>query len=213
MTVAAHAARLTQLLDVMGVPTASLVGHGMGAAVAALVARRFPTRVVRLALVNPTMLSTTPRDAIMSARISRLAALVPIWRRLSPGWVASAIHAAMLPAYAHRDHGARSLDLYLKRFRSREGRDSACAQLGALRDSRDECATVLQSGALPCPVTLAVGALDPWASTARTERLVAALEAACNKNLVVERMNGVAHVAPEEAPDHLGTLVEALLAR
>ncbi|MBL0169593.1 MAG: alpha/beta hydrolase [Gemmatimonadaceae bacterium] len=213
MTVAAHATRLAQLLDVMGVPIASVVGHGMGAAVAARVAQQLPHRVARLALVNPTLLAATARDAVVTARLSRVAALVPLWRHLSPGWIASALHAALLPAYAHRDIGARSLDLYLKGFRSREGRDSACAQLVALKASRGDCALALQPGAIRCPVTLAVGSLDPWLSTARTDRLVASLDAATDGKLVVERIPGAAHVAPEEAPDRLGTLVAELLTR
>ena len=213
MTIVGHAIRLAQLLDVMGVSIASLVGHGMGAAIAALVAHQHPARVARLALVNPTLLAATPGDSIVSARVSRVAALVPVWRRLSPDWVSSAIHAAILPAYAHRDIGARSLDLYLKSFRTRDGRDAACAQLHALRDSRAESACALQPGALACPVTLAVGTLDPWLSNARTERLIVGLEAATGRNLIVERMPGVAHVAPEEAPDRLGRLVGELLGR
>lgn len=213
MTVAAHAERVGQLLDVMGVPTASLVGHGMGAAVATYVAHRLPSRVARLALVNPTLLAATPRDAVLSARISRLTSLLPLWRHLSPGWLASALHSALLPAYAHRDIGAHSLDLYLNTFRSREGRDAACAQLLALRDSRADTAAALRAGAIECPVTLAVGTLDPWLSESRTARLTEALQAATDNRVVVERLPGVAHVAPEEAPDRLGTLVAELLTR
>jgi pimeloyl-ACP methyl ester carboxylesterase len=213
MTVAAHAARVAQLLDVMGVSVASLVGHGMGAAVAACVAHQLPTRIARVALVNPTLLASTPRDAVLNGRISRLTSLLPFWRRLSPGWLASALHAALLPAYAHRDIGARSLDLYLKTFRSREGRDSACAQLRALRESREDTVAALQPGAIACPVTLAVGTLDPWLSGSRTDRLTAALNNATGNRVVLERLPGVAHVAPEEAPDRLGTIVAELLTR
>jgi pimeloyl-ACP methyl ester carboxylesterase len=213
MTVVAHAQRLAQLLDVMGVPIASLVGHGMGAAIAAVVAQQQPTRIARLALVNPTMLAATPADALLSRRIARLTMLVPLWRRLSPNWLASALHSALLPAYAQRDLGARALDLYLKTFRTREGRDAACAQLLALRASRGDTVTALQPGAISCPVTLAVGTLDPLLSPSRTERLIAALSAATSGNVVVQRLPGVAHVAPEEAPDRLGTLVSELLTR
>jgi pimeloyl-ACP methyl ester carboxylesterase len=60
---------------------------------------------------------------------------------------------------------------------------------------------------------LALGTLDPWLSDARTARLVGALERASRGNLVVERIPGVAHIAPEEAPDRLGTLVAELLTR
>ena len=211
MTIAAHARRLAQLLDVMGVPLTSLVGHGMGAAVCALVAQQNPERIARLALVNPTMLAATPDDAIMSHRIARIAWLVPLWRHLSPGWLASALHSALLPSYAQRDIGARALDLYLKSFRTRDGRDAACAQLDALRASRSDTIAALQPGVLRCPVTLAVGVLDPLLSPSRTDRLIRALTSATNGALTVQRLPGVAHVAPEEAPDRLGTLVAELL--
>jgi pimeloyl-ACP methyl ester carboxylesterase len=212
MTIAAHASRVLQLMDVMGVPVASIVGHGVGAAIAAVVAQRAPSRVSHLALVNPTMLAATPSDAMLSRRVSRLAWLVPMWRLLGPGWLASALHSALLPAYAHRDLGARALDLYLKTFRTRDGRDAACAQLAALRQSRTDTMPALQPHALACPVTLAVGTLDPLLSPSRTARLIAALTRATSKGLDVKELAGVAHVAPEEAPDQLGTLVADLLA-
>ena len=132
MSVAGHAARLTQLLDVMGVPSAMLVGHGMGAAIAARVAHEQPARVAHLMLVNPTLLAANAQEALLNRRVRRLAMLVPIWKRLAPSWLASALHAALLPCFAHRDVGARSLDVYLKSFRLRDGRDAACAQLGQI---------------------------------------------------------------------------------
>ena len=211
MTIAAHASRLTRLLDVMGVSTASLVGHGMGAAICARVAHEQPTRIARLALVNPTMLATRSRDVVVSGRISRLALMTPLFRALAPDWIASALHAALLPAYAHRDNGARSLDVYLQTFRTRDGRNTACAQLHALRQSRADTASALGTGALRCAVTLVVGTMDPLVSAGRTSRLIAALKDATAAPLTVHRVPGVAHVAPEEAPDRLGTVVAATL--
>ncbi len=211
LTIAAHASRLTRLLDVMGVPTASLVGHGMGAAICARVAQEHPERVARLALVNPTMLASRASDAIVSWRISRLALLAPLFRALAPDWIASALHAALLPAYAHRDIGARSLDVYLKTFRTRDGRNTACAQLRALRQSRGDTASCLAVGALQCPVTVVVGMMDALVSTGRTARLVSDLERATTQLVTVHREPGVAHVAPEEAPDRLGTVLAEML--
>lgn len=213
MTVRAHAARLAQLLDVMGIPVASLVGHGMGAAIVTCLAHHYPARAAQLALVNPSFLAAETRDVVMTGRTARVAALVPLWRHLSPGWLASALHSAILPAYAHRDVGARSLDVHLNAFRSRDGRDAACAQLVAMRASRNEPTVALQPGGIQCPVTLAVGALDPWLTTARRERLTTALAAATSQRVTVHELAGVAHMAPEEAPDHLGTLIAAMLAR
>lgn len=213
MTIAAHADRLTALLDVMGVPVASLVGHGIGAAIAALVASQVPARVAGLALVNPTFLVRNPRQARVNGQLSRVAMLVPLWRKLAPEWLASALHAALLPAYVHRSAGAHSLDLYLKTFRSRDGRDAACAQLQALKLSRSDAAGALEAGALTCPVALVLGDSDPWLPASKADALADVVRIASGGRLMVQRVPGVAHVAPEEAPDRLGTLVAELIAR
>jgi pimeloyl-ACP methyl ester carboxylesterase len=213
MTVAAHADRLARLLDIMGVRQALLMGHGMGAAIAARVAQLQPERVAQLMLVNPTMLSAEPRDARVSARVGRLAWLLPLWKRLAPSWLASALHAALLPSFAHRDVGARSLDVYLKPYRRREGRDAAVAQLAALAPSRGDTVAALATDALRCPTALILGADDPFLPPARAARLIAALQRATGGSLVTHTLPGVAHVAPEEAPDRLGTAVGELLTR
>jgi len=213
MTIEAHADRLAALLDVMGVGVATFVGHGMGAAICASLAHRRPERVARLALVNPALLALDPRDATVSARMTRLAALVPLWKRLSPSWLASTLHAALLPAFAQRSIGAHSLDLYLKGFRTRDGRDAACAQLRAFAPSRAEGARALASNGLACPVTLVLGDSDPFMAAGRASRLASALLVATGGCSVVQRLPSVAHMAPEEAPDRLGTMVGELLTR
>jgi pimeloyl-ACP methyl ester carboxylesterase len=213
MTAAAHAERVRQLLDVMGMRELLLVGHGLGTAVAARVAHAERTRVTRLMLVNPAMLSAGSRGRISNGRLRRVAALVPLWQRLDPAWLASALHHALLPCFAHRDVGARALDVYLKPFRRPEGRDSACAQLRALRESDADAAEVLQAGGLPCPTSLVLGSDDPYLDSARAEALTDTLRRATDDRLSVHQLPGVRHMAPGEAPDRLGTLVGELLAR
>ncbi len=213
MTVAGHAARVAALLDALGVRRASLVGHGMGAAIATVVAHEHPERVAHLLLVNPTVIGGQPGDVALSRRVARLVPFLPLWRRLSPGWLASALHSALLPCYAHRDVGARSLDLYLKSFRTRDGRDSACAQLSALAASRGDTAAALAPRAIACPVLLATATTDPFVPTARAMRLGETLRLAAPKGVQQRELPGVAHVAPEEAPDRLGALVAELLTR
>lgn len=211
MTLAGHAERLAALLDVMGVSAATLVGHGFGAAISARVAMMHPARVTRLGLVNPTLLTPDPRDARVSRRVARLATLVPVWRRLAPEWLASALHGALLPAYAQKSSGAHSLDLYLKSFRTRAGRDAACAQLVAFHASRADAGAPLMPGALRCPVALALGVSDPMLPEPVATRMERALLEATGGRLVVQRLSGVAHVAPEEAPDRLGTMIAELM--
>ncbi|WP_309669370.1 alpha/beta hydrolase [Gemmatimonas sp.] len=213
MTVAGHATRVAALLDVLGVRRASLVGHGMGAAIAAVVAHEHPERVAHLLLVNPTMIGCQSGDVALSRRVARLVPFLPLWRRLSPGWLASALHSALLPCYAHRDVGARSLDLYLKSFRTRDGRGSAIAQLSALAASRGDTTAALAPGAITCPVLLATATADPFVPTVRAVRLGEALRLAAPNGVELRELPGVAHVAPEEAPDRLGALVAELLTR
>lgn len=213
MTVAGHAARVAALLDVLGVRRASLVGHGMGAAIATVVAHEHPERVAHLLLVNPTVIGCQPGDVVLSRRVARLVPFLPLWRRLSPGWLASALHSALLPCYAHRDVGTRSLDLYLKSFRTRDGRDSACAQLSALAASRGDTAAALVPRAIACPVLLATATTDPFVPTARAIKLGETLRLAAPNGVEHRELPGVAHVAPEEAPDRLGALAAELLTR
>jgi len=201
------------LLDVLGVDRTSLVGHGMGAAIATVVAHEHPERVAHLLLVNPTVIGCQPGDVVLSRRVARLVPFLPLWRRLSPGWLASALHSALLPCYAHRDVGTRSLDLYLKSFRTRDGRASACAQLSALAASRGDTAAALVPRAIACPVLLATATTDPFVPTARAIKLGETLRLAAPNGVEHRELPGVAHVAPEEAPDRLGALAAELLTR
>ncbi|MEO7363822.1 MAG: alpha/beta hydrolase, partial [Gemmatimonadaceae bacterium] len=212
MTVAGHTDRLLGLLDELAVTTACLVGHGLGAAVATRLAHLRPERVTRLALINPSFLASSARDVRVPGPLRRLAAFVPVWKRLPGDWLASALHTALVSGYAQRDVGAHSLDVYLKPFRTREGRDSACAQLLALRASSGDTVEALAPGALTPSVTAVLGDDDPFLQPQRAERVLQALAAATGSRVVVQRLSGVAHIAPEEAPDRLATIIGELLA-
>lgn len=212
MTVAGHTDRLLGLLDELAVSAACVVGHGLGAAVATRLAHLCPTRVTKLALINPSFLASNARDVRIPGPLRRLAAFVPVWKRLPGDWLASALHTALVPGYAQRDVGVHSLDLYLKPFRTREGRDSACAQLLALRASAGDTVAALAPDALTPAVTAVLGDDDPFLQPQRVGRVLQALAAATGSRVVVQRLPGVAHNAPEEAPDRLGSIIGELLA-
>ncbi|MEO7361342.1 MAG: alpha/beta hydrolase [Gemmatimonadaceae bacterium] len=213
MTVAGHADRTIGLLNELAVSSACLVGHGLGAAVALRLAHSCPDRVTKVALVNPAFLATNPKDVRIPGVLRRVAAFVPVWKQLPGDWIASALHTAMLRGYAQRDVGAHSLDVYLKPFRTREGRDSACAQLLALRASAGDTVAALAPAALTSAATVVLGADDPFLQPQRVARVLQALQVASADRVTVQRLVGVAHIAPEEAPDRLATIIGELLAQ
>lgn len=212
MTVAGHTERVLALLDELAVTSACIVGHGLGAAVATRLAGLCPARVAHLALVNPALLATDARDVRIPGTLKRLAAFVPLWRRLPGDWLASALHTSMLRGYAQKNEGAHSLDMYLKPFRTREGRDAACLQLRALAASAGDTVEALAPDALAPTVTAVFGTTDPFLQPQRAERVLQSLQAATGSRAVVHRLAGVAHNAPEEAPDRLAAIIGELLA-
>ncbi len=213
LTVTAHADRLVRLLDVMAVDHVTFVGHDMGAAIVARVAQDQPQRVRNLVLVNPVMLAGSPQDPDGNRRLSRLARTAPLWRRLSPGWLASALHSALLPSFVHPDTATHALDVYLRPYRSREGRNAACKQLLDLEDSRTAASTGASSrAAFGCPTAVVFGQLDPFVRSGREAFLKAELHSTAGKRLEVHTLPGTAHASPEEIPDRLGSLIAGFLA-
>ena len=213
MTVAAHAERVLRLLNELAVVSACIVGHGLGAAVAARLSYLSPLLVSQMALVNPSFLAANARDIRIPGPLRRAALLVPLWKRLPGDWLASALHTALLRGYSLKSEGAHSLDLYLKPFRTRDGRDAACAQLRALRPSEGDTAQALAPSMLSQQVSLVMGANDPFLQPQRAERVLHTLQQATNSRVTVHRLSGIAHVAPEEAPDRLATIIGELLAQ
>jgi pimeloyl-ACP methyl ester carboxylesterase len=199
-TVAHHAALVGALLRVLGVEQATLVGHDLGAAVAATLAHTHPDAVAQVVAVAPRLL-----DAPHAPRLRRVALAAPLLRRLPPGWLASALHAALLPDFVHRAQGARTLDQHLLPFRTREGRRAATAQLAALRRWAEVPLP------LPCPLTLVAGDADrPGRRTAA--RLAAAATAAGTPPVAVHTVHGSAAMLPHEAPEALAAVIAAAMA-
>lgn len=220
MTVAAHAERLHDLLLFMGISKAVIVGHDMGAAVAMRVARNHPELVSHLVLINPMLEGDQFPPLGPSRRLRRLRWFIPLWKLISPQWLASALHAALLPGFLNRDAGARSLDVHLNPFRSRAGRETACRQLVDLGTAiplagsepcSDDSDTSLQAHTLDCPVAVIAGASDPFSSESDLNSFINVISDTCSRNVSRHTMAGIGHVAPEEAPDHLGRITAEFL--
>ncbi len=205
---AAHAGRLGALLDLLGVEPSCLVGHGFGAAVVAELVRREPQRATRVLLCNPCLLAAGEERGTAPAGLRRLARATPLWRRLPPALLASALHTALARGYANRTFAGHVLDVYLRPYRTEAGRAAALRQLVALADT--DAAVSLRTGALPMPVTVLLGTSDPFVPQGG-EPLAAALATVVTGPLLVHRLAGMAHALPEEAPDRVAIAVAELL--
>lgn len=202
----AHAARVQRLLAVLGVEPACLVGHGMGAAVACLIAAQSPQHVSRLLLCNPGLIAAGDEPGAAPKGLRRLARADRLWRTLPPEWLASALHTALLRGYGNRVVAGHALDRYLKPYRSPAGRDVACRQLRAIAAA----GAAVTMPALRVPVGLMLGANDPYLLRGG-EPFRQALTALADAPLTVHRLAGLAHAIPEEAPDRLAVAVSELL--
>ncbi len=194
----AHARRLVELMDALGVERAHVLGHSMGGAVALRLASGWPQRVMRLVLVAPAPPDLMRRGAVITALLQPLFPLFGLLyhsRRFRTRTLRSAFHD---PAHMTDE----VLNGYWGPSRVR-GHLAALARLMADRrkDPSLDLATVT------APTLLLWGASDTWLRPNQGERLASRLQDA---RLVVVPEAG--HLLPEERPDAFCALVEAFLA-
>ncbi|MDF1506009.1 alpha/beta hydrolase [Roseisolibacter sp. H3M3-2] len=200
--VRAHAERVLELLDVLGINYACVVGHELGAGVAQALAVRWPARVARLALVNPVAYDEWP---VREVRLAR--AMLPLTRHLPATFLLTLLRRELLRGYAEQESGARSIDKYLKPFASADGRDALVEHLLAL-DAAETAQLAPRLKDLVMPTTVLAGAHDPFLPPAVAERLAADVPGA-----VLEVVPDARHFLPEDAPRAVADSVARLLAR
>jgi len=175
----------------------SLVGHDLGAAIALLVAQRYPGLVSRLALVNPLPVSGWPPPALSDLRCPSLVQRTTIERVL-------ALLRGLLRLQASSDHGLpdEALDVYLSRW-------SSPAAMGALfaiaRDARPlEQETLRAVQSLPIPKLVLWGEADRLFPLREGDALARAIGAEL-------KVASGSHLTPEEKPDEVaGRLLQFL---
>ena len=89
-SVGAHAARLRDVLNAMGVGPASIVGHSYGGGVAMTFAYQFPERTERLGLIGSGGLGPELSVALRAASLPGAALVAHTVSNLMPGWLAGA---------------------------------------------------------------------------------------------------------------------------
>jgi pimeloyl-ACP methyl ester carboxylesterase len=200
--VRAHAERVIELLDVLGINFACVVGHELGGGVAQAMAVRWPARVARLALVSSIAFDCWPARELRLAR-----AMLPLTRHLPPTFLLTLLRRELLRGYADGEIGGRSVDRYLKPFATAEGRDALVEHLLAL-DATETQQLAPRLKDLVMPTAVLSGAHDPFLPPAVGERLAADIPGA-----VLEVVPDARHFLPEDAPHAVADAIARLLAR
>jgi pimeloyl-ACP methyl ester carboxylesterase len=202
LTISGHARRGAQLLDVLNVGQACIVGHGFGAAVALDIAVRHPHRVTRVCLINAVTPASWPsRDAMMAHAVSVLAPVLP---QGLPLWFA---RRALRRGFADSALAAHSADHYLRVFRAPGGRAVLRAHLRALTRAAFPSLPVRtpQSPGWAAPTAIIWGDRDRLLPIAAGHALHAYIP-----NATLDIVSG-GHYAPEESPAQVATIIARLL--
>ncbi|MDO9434301.1 alpha/beta fold hydrolase [Hydrogenophaga sp.] len=185
-----YATRVWAWLDALNVRApVTLVGHSLGALMAARAALQNPTRVQRLVLISPAGGYGNAEHAVREQKLNdRLATL----QRLGPQGMAQARGAAMLSAGA----AAELVDAV---------RESMSQVIPA---GYTQAARLLAHGALAddvaqlrCPMSVASGSADTITTPAACQAVAKAAGVAWND------LGSVGHACPLEAPGQVNTLL------
>ena len=202
VSIRAHADRMIELLDILGINYACLVGHDVGGGIAQSLAVRYPQRVSRLLLVDSVAFAEWPTRDVKLAR-----AMLPLTRHLPATWLLSILRTDLLRGYQDHDRGARSIELYVRPFASVEGRDAFMEHLIAL-DSRETAALAPRLKHIVAPTAIVWGRHDPFLPPSMGKRLEEAIPGA-----TLEVVESAGHFTPEDAPAKVADALRALLNR
>jgi pimeloyl-ACP methyl ester carboxylesterase len=202
VSIRGHAERVLQLLDALRIERAAVVGHDVGGGIAQFLAVRHPTRVARLALIDSVAFDDWPTRDVRLAKAS-----LPLTRYLPATWILSVVQRDLQRGYTEYERGHMSVDMYLRPFATPEGRDAFVEHLLAL-DARETAALAPRLGDIVAPTAIIWGAHDPFLPTELGRRLKAAIPRS-----TLDVLPDVRHFAPEEAPETVGRVLSAWLAR
>lgn len=193
------------LLDDLRIERAAIIGHGLGGAIAQVLALDAPARVSHLALLD------CPAFGVAAGRLTRLARLArllgPVARRLPPTLLAGLVHGTVIRGFAVPERSRLTLDAGLQPFTTSAGRDALVAHLARLDD--DSTATLgPRLATLQVPTAILWGADDTFYPPALGVRLQQTIPGA-----TLDVIAGAGHFLPEDAPERVIARLTELLSR
>ncbi len=202
LSLTAHAQRLVTFMDVLGIQSATLVGHHMGGGIAQVMAMRWARRVTRLCLID-----SIGFDLTVTGTLALMRAFLPFTRLIPTHALLRAVQADMLHRYCDAERGRRSLDQFLRPFSTPRGRRNFLRHLVALRED-EMTAMAADLERVTHPVAIIWGSDDRFSPPSVARRLLTALPHA-----TLDIVDNVRHFSPEEAPERVASVVNDLLDR
>jgi pimeloyl-ACP methyl ester carboxylesterase len=202
LTLLSHAERVVALLDVLGVASACVVGHGVGGAVAQSVAVHFPDRTARLALIASIGFGSWATREVRLAR-----ATLPITRHLPPAWLLSMVRTELERGFADPARASHSIDKFVRPFATVDGRNALVSHVQSL-DTKETAALGARLAEIACPSAVVWGDADPFLPVALGRRLAEAIPEAS-----FQVIGDARHFLPEEAPRQVADALADLLRR
>ena len=200
LTIEAHADRVIALLDTLRIPRACLIGHHLGAAVAATVALKCPRRVTHVALLHPL-----GGDVTFTGVFAVLRAFMPLARITPARLLRAPIRAELIRWFSDPARARTSVDQYLSSWQKPAQWRQLMRHLVAIRpDDMVECTRRMR--ALDLPVAIVASDEDPAVPRVALEQVRQALPKA-----TLDIVRDARHFSPEESPERIADVVARLL--
>ncbi|TYP81110.1 alpha/beta fold hydrolase [Blastococcus xanthinilyticus] len=199
---AAQAARLVRLLDVLEVDRAVVVGHDLGGGVAQIMATSAADRVAGLGVVDGVCYDGWPVPLVRAMK-----AAWPVLAQLPPPVLAAGLRPALRTLFAHQDRATAFLDRFVEPW-SRPGGPALLAR--HLR-SLDSVYTQTVAPFLPrltVPAEVVWGRLDHQLKQEYGQRLADDIPGAR-----LTWVDDASHFVPADRPDVVAEAVLRLVAR
>ena len=202
LSIPGHAHRVAGLMDALRIKRAAIVGHDLGGGIAQHLAVENADRVSRLALIASVGFDAWPPRELRMAK-----GALAFAKRMPPKPLMNALRRALKGAYEEEEHGAHSVDMYLRPFETPGGKEALIAHVGAL-DAEETMALAPRLKGIDVPTAVIWGAGDPFMPLAIGKKLQKAIPGA-----TLDVLNDVMHYPPETAPESCAEILTAWLRR
>jgi 2-hydroxymuconate-semialdehyde hydrolase len=200
LSIEGHAKRIVELLDALRIARSCVVGHHLGAAVAATVASTCPHRITHLALLHPL-----GGDVTLTGTFAVMRAFLPLVRLVPIPVLRSAARSELIRWFSDSHRGRTSVNQYLSSWEKPARWRQLLRQVAALK-AADMVECTRRFASLEMPVAMVASDDDPAVPRVALDQVRQALPKA-----TLDIIRDARHFSPEESPERIADVVARLL--